>query len=99
MTQMVKSLSAMWETWVRFLGGKDLLEEGMPTHSRILALRLLMDRGAWWAIVHGVTESNTTKRLSTTQHKSLQNWKTFAMNTWGKAIIIPNLLIRKPHII
>ena len=23
-----------------------------------------MDRGAWWAIVHGVEESNTTKQLT-----------------------------------
>ena len=27
----------MQETWVRFLGWKDLLEEGMATHSSILA--------------------------------------------------------------
>ena len=33
---MVKNLSAMWETWVRFLGWKDPLEEGMATHSSIL---------------------------------------------------------------
>ena len=33
----VKNPPAMWETWVRALGGKDPLEEGMATHSSILA--------------------------------------------------------------
>ena len=46
----------MWETWAQFLGGEDPLEEGMATHSRILAWRILVDRGAWWATVHGVTK-------------------------------------------
>ena len=32
-------------------GFKDPLEKGMATHSRILAWRIPMDRGAWWAIV------------------------------------------------
>ena len=27
----------MWETWVQFLGWEDPLEEGMATHSSILA--------------------------------------------------------------
>ena len=31
--QMVKSLPAMWETWVQVLGQEDPLEEGMATHS------------------------------------------------------------------
>ena len=35
--QMVKNLPAMRETWVRSLGWKDPLEEGMATHSSILA--------------------------------------------------------------
>ena len=46
---MVKNLPAMWETWVQSLGWEDPLEEGMATHSSILAWRILMDRGTWWA--------------------------------------------------
>ena len=38
-TQMVKNLPAMQETWVPSLGGEDPLEEGMATHSNILAGR------------------------------------------------------------
>ena len=34
---VVKSLHAMWETWVRSLGQEDPLEKGMATHSSILA--------------------------------------------------------------
>ena len=52
--QMVKKLPAMWETWVQSLGWEDRLEEGMATHSSILAWRIPMDRGAWWAAVHEV---------------------------------------------
>ena len=33
---------------------------GNGTHSSILAWRIPMDRGAWWAIVHGVTQLDTT---------------------------------------
>ena len=36
---MVKNLLAMQETGVR-LGGEDLLEKGMATHSNILAWRI-----------------------------------------------------------
>ena len=35
--QMVKRLPTMRETWVQFLGGEDLLEKEMATHSSILA--------------------------------------------------------------
>ena len=31
----------------------------MATHSRILAWRILVDRGAWRAAVHGVANSQT----------------------------------------
>ena len=57
---MVKNLPAMWETWVISLGWEDSLEEGMVTHSSILAWRIPMDRGAWQAIVHGVAKCPTS---------------------------------------
>ena len=38
--QIVKNLSAMWETQVRSLGQEDPLEKGMATHSSILAWRI-----------------------------------------------------------
>ena len=38
--QTVKSLSAMWETWVRSLGGEDPLEKEMAAHSSTLAWRI-----------------------------------------------------------
>jgi len=43
---MVKNPPAMWDPWVRSLGWEDPLEEGMATHSSILAWRIPMDRGA-----------------------------------------------------
>ena len=42
------------ETWVQSLGQEDPLEKGMATHSSILAWRIPMDRGAWWATVRGL---------------------------------------------
>ena len=64
--QMVKNLPAVWETWVRSLGWKDPLEEGIATHSNILTWRIPTDRGAWWATVHKVTKS--PRWLSAAQH-------------------------------
>ena len=56
----------MWGTWVRSLGWEDPLEEGMATHSSILAWRIPRDRGAWGATVPGVAELDMTERLSHT---------------------------------
>ena len=57
--QPVKNRPAMQETLVRFLSQEDYLEEGMATHSSIFAWRNSMDRGAWMATVHGITQSQT----------------------------------------
>ena len=40
MSQLVKNLPAMRETWVRSLGWEDSLEKGKVTHSSILAWRM-----------------------------------------------------------
>ena len=38
--QLVKNLSVMQETWIRFLGWEDPLEKGKATHSSFLAWRI-----------------------------------------------------------
>ena len=40
MSQMVKNLRVMWETWVQSLDWEDPMEEGMAVHSSILAWRI-----------------------------------------------------------
>ena len=68
---MVKNPPAMWETWVQSLGWEDPLEEGMASHSSILAWRIPVDRGAWQAAIHGVAKSRTW----------LGNWAQHSTNT------------------
>ena len=56
---MVKSPPAVQETLVPSLGQEDPLEKEMAT--QYSCLENPMDRGAWWATVHGVTESESTE--------------------------------------
>jgi len=60
--QRIKRLRAIRETQLQPLGWEDPLEKEMAAHSSILAWSILMDRGAWWATVHGVAKSGA--RLS-----------------------------------
>ena len=66
---VVKNLPAnagdIRQVQVQTLRWEDPLEEGMATHSSILAWRIPMDRGAWWAIVHEAAELDTTERQKT----------------------------------
>ena len=70
MAQLVKNLPAMQETQVGSPGREDSQQKGMATHTSILAWRILMDRGAWLATVHGVTQSQT--RLNETKYSTEQ---------------------------
>ena len=55
---MVKSLPAVWETWVWSLGREDPLEKEMATHSSILAWKIpWTEELSIGATVHGVTKS------------------------------------------
>ena len=55
--QMVKNLPEMKETWVQSLGGEDRLEEGMATHSGMLAWRIP------WAEEPGGLQSIESQRV------------------------------------
>ena len=77
MVQNVKSLPAMQETWVQFLGWKDPLEKEIATHSSILAWRIPWTEEPGGLQSHGVTEESDmtlglNKSIGTTEpHYSL----------------------------
>ena len=56
---MVKNLPTMQETWVRSLGQEDPLEEGMATHSSILAWKIP------WTLEPGGLQSIRLQRETT----------------------------------
>ena len=70
---VVKNLPTMQETKARSLSGKGPLEEGMATHSSILA----MDREAWRVTVQRAAESDTAEATKQQQqHVDLHAWST-----------------------
>ena len=54
--QTVTNLPAVQETQVQSLGWEDSPGEGNGNPLQYSCLENSMDRGAWWAIVHEVTE-------------------------------------------
>ena len=57
MTQMVKNLPVMRETWVQSLGWEDILEKKMATHSSIIAWE------SPWAEEPGGLQSTGSQRV------------------------------------
>ena len=66
MAEMVKNLPAMWETRVPFLGQEDPLEEGMATHSSILAWKVPWTEGLVGYSPWSHKESDRTEQLTLT---------------------------------
>ena len=58
MAQWDRTHLPMQEMWVQSLGREDPLEKGMAL--QYYSLEGPMDRGAWWAIVPGITEESDT---------------------------------------
>ena len=68
---MEKNLPAMQEMKVRGLGREDSPGEGNGNLLQYSCLGNLKGRGAWWAIVHGITKESdspwVTKELDMTE--------------------------------
>ena len=62
--QLVKSLTAVKETWVQFLGREDPLEKEMAPHSSILAWRVPWTEEPGRLQSMGSQELDTTKQLN-----------------------------------
>jgi len=56
---VLKNLPAKQDPGVQSLGQEDPLEKGMLTQLQHSCLEKSMDRGVWWATVHGVAKSQT----------------------------------------
>ena len=65
MAQSVKNPIAMWEMGLQSLGWEEPLEEGMATHSSILAWRIPITEEPGVYNSWGHNELDTTERLST----------------------------------
>ena len=83
MAQIVKNLPAMQKTHVQSLSWEDPLEKEMAI--QYSCLENSMDRGAWYATVHGVSKNQT--RLSDftfTYSSTPQRWESIFIDILGE---------------
>ena len=76
-TQLVKNLPAIQETWVQSLGQEDPLENEMAIHSSILPWRIPWTRSLVSYSPWGHRELDMTKRLTLTFKKKNPTWPQF----------------------
>ena len=84
--------------WVRLLGWEDPLEEGMATHSSILAWRIPMDRGAWRATVHKVTKSRPQPKRPSTHACMASLGRKEVQRTFLLRKLSPDILVNRFNI-
>ena len=89
LSQILKNLLAMQETWVWSLGQEDSLEKGIATHSNILAWEIpwTEKHGRLYSL-WGCKESDTTDWLSTHTHLETILYFTFSFLTcnWSSVL-------------
>ena len=74
------------------LSWDDPLEEGMATHSSILAWRIPIDRGAWQATVHGVAKRQTWLR-DLAQHPSVLDLERSSRRSRGAVATLEYVMV------
>ena len=79
------ALREMQEMQVQSLSWEDFVKKEIATHSRVLALANPMDRGAWRATDHGVTESHTWLSTHSTHAQDMNSPEQSPLKTreWG----------------
>ena len=89
--QMVKNLPAVWETWVWSLDWEDSLEEGMATHSSILAWRIHQDKEAWKTTIHGVAKSWTWVFTIIIVYFIVKVYVIYNYNSWFTVVLVSGI--------
>ena len=90
---MVKSLAAVWETWVQSLGQGDPLEKECDSLQYSCLENLMDGGGAWQAAVYGVAKSWTRLRNFTLDNQKLYTvYLPFCLSEYHPSI--PKLCLR-----